>query len=68
MIEVATIQVPIRVTFDIRRDGSCVYYGNLREYPGLIAQGSSHKLVRRRLVALLRETSRTHPEELPLFR
>ncbi|MBI2922455.1 MAG: type II toxin-antitoxin system HicB family antitoxin [Planctomycetes bacterium] len=68
MTETATVQVPLRVTFVIRRDRSGDYFGNLREFPGFISQGSSRAVVKRRLVALLRETSRTHPEELPLFR
>ena len=69
MTETVLVQTPLRVTFVIRRDTSSPrYYGYLRQYPGLISQGRTPDSVRRRLIALLREVSRTHPEELSLFR
>lgn len=69
MTETVLVQTPLKVTFVIRRDAaSRRYFGHLRQYPGLITQGMTPGSVRRRLIALLREVSRTHPEELSLFR
>lgn len=69
MTETVLVQTPLRVTFVIRRDKDGPYhYGYLRQYPGLITQGRTEASVRRRLITLLREISRTHPEELGLFR
>lgn len=69
MTETVLVQTPLKVTFVIRRDAaSGRFYGFLRQYPGLISQGRTPASVRRQLIALLREVSRTHPEELSLFR
>ncbi len=69
MTEIVLVQTPLKVTFVIRRDAaSRSFYGHLRQFPGLISQGVTPASVRRRLIALLREVSRTHPEELGLFR
>ena len=66
--ETVIVATPLRVTFLIRTDGSGVYTGQLREYPGVITQGRTAASVKRKLIRLLREISRESPEELPLFR
>ncbi|MBI4617623.1 MAG: hypothetical protein HY720_28685 [Planctomycetes bacterium] len=68
MPETIYVRTPLRVSFDIRKDPSGLYYGHVREYPGILSQGRSRTAVRRKLVSLLREVVREHPEELPLFR
>lgn len=68
MPETVLVTTPLKVSFLIKRDPSGLYYGSLREYPGLISQGRTRESVRRRLIGLLREVSRHHPEELQLFR
>jgi len=69
MTETVLMQTPLKVTFVIRRDTvSGRFYGYLRQYPGIISEGTTPASVRRQLIALLREVSRTHPEELSLFR
>lgn len=68
MAETVYVRTPLAVSFDIARDPSGLYVGQITEYPGIISQGRTVASVRRKLVALLREISREHPEELALFR
>lgn len=68
MTETILVVTPLKVRFDIRKDASGLYVGQVREYPGIISQGRTATAVRRNLVRLLREISREHPEELALFR
>ncbi len=68
MPETVVVRTAVRVTFAIRRDPSGQFVGQIREYPGMITQGRTRASVRKRLIALLRETSLHHPEDLPLFR
>ncbi len=68
MAQTILVTTPVRVSFDIKRDASGLYFGYLKEYPGIISQGRTRNVVQRRLVRLLREIGRNHPEELQLFR
>ena len=68
MAETVYVRTPLAVSFDISKDPSGLYVGRITEYPGIISQGRTIASVRRKLVALLREISREHPEELVLFR
>jgi predicted RNase H-like HicB family nuclease len=68
MTETVLVTTPLRVTFVIQRDPSGLYVGHLREFPGIISQGRSPASLRRNLIRVLRQVSREHPEDLPLFR
>lgn len=65
--EVINVVVPLKVTLRIERDPSGLLVGVVNEYPGVITQGRTRDSVRRKLIALLREIGREHPEELRLF-
>ncbi len=67
MPETILVTTSLQVSFDIKRDVPGLYYGCVREYPGLISQGRTREVVRKRLIRLLRDVSRNHPEELRLF-
>ena len=62
------VTTPLRVRILTRKDASGVFFGQVKEYPGLITQGKTRASVGRKLIRLLREISREHPEELSLFR
>lgn len=68
MTQTILVTTPLKVTFRIRREPTGIHVGQLAEYPGIITQGRSRDSVRRKLIRLLRETDREHPEEIPLFR
>jgi predicted RNase H-like HicB family nuclease len=69
MTETVLVQTPLEVTFVIDRDEeSAIYYGCLQEFPGIISQGRTRQSVKGKLIALLREISREHPEELRFFK
>ena len=61
------ITTPLNVRFAVRKDPSGLYVGHVVEYPGIISQGRTRDSVRRKLIGLLREIGRKHPEELSLF-
>ena len=67
MIQTVLVTTPLKVRFSIQKDPSGLYVGHVHEYPGVISQGKTRQSVRRKLIRLLREISRTHPEELSLF-
>ena len=68
MAETVYVTTPIEITFEIDKDPSGLYVGHLAEFPGIISQGRTRRSVKRKLVGLLRQISRDHPEELGLFR
>ena len=68
MAETIFVKTPLEVTFKIQRDPSGLFVGHVEEYPGIITQGRTRDSVKRKLIRLLREISREHPEELALFR
>ena len=67
MTETVLVTTPLKVNLVIRRDASGLYVGHIRQYPGIISQGRTQTSVRRKLIRLLREISRNHPDELSLF-
>lgn len=67
MAETIFVTTPLEVTFKVERDPSGVFVGYVREYPGIVSQARTREAVKRKLVRLLREISRDHPEELRLF-
>lgn len=68
MTETVLVVTPLRVEFAIRKDPSGVFYGHIRQYPGIVSQARTVGALRRKLIRVLREISREHPEELTLFR
>ncbi|MBI2898165.1 MAG: hypothetical protein HYY06_31740 [Deltaproteobacteria bacterium] len=67
MLQTILVTTPLKVSFKIAHDPSGIYYGHVVQYPGVISQGRTPASVRAKLIRILREIGRSHPEELRLF-